>query len=107
MCGTASATKQVYINTCVKTAVNTYSINKSNLLIYPNPSSGNFSATINSAHEGVAKLRIKDITGKIIAEYSLLTNQQKQIQIDVAQGIYIAEVITDSGTYNEKLIISK
>ena len=61
------------------------------LMMYPNPTSGNFSIDLGASYES-SRVTITDVTGKLI--YSRTINQSKVINlsIDVPKGIYVVEV---------------
>ncbi len=69
--------------------------------IYPNPTTGNF---IVESITGVDTIKVTDLTGKIIFNY---TGGESKVIInlnDYSNGSYIVEVTTESKTYNKKLI---
>jgi len=67
--------------------------------IYPNPSSGNFSITINEKEFNVI---VYDVTGKVVYE----SQNEKQINLtDKPKGIYFLKITSDNKIYSQKIII--
>ena len=71
-----------------------------NLLIYPNPTSGNFSINLGSVYEN-SSIMITDITGKLIDSNSLTNSQILNLTLDKPKGVYILSIIAG----NKKAVI--
>ncbi len=73
------------------------------LLVYPNPSAGNFKLVINNEQPTkYYKLKIFDIFGKIVFEKTLLSKYET-INLDVPGGIYFLQVQGDNFIQTKKL----
>jgi len=78
--------------------VGTEDIEKLQASIYPNPSNGNFSISINEKEFTVT---VYDVSGKVVCE----SKNEKQINItDKPSGIYFLRITTKEGTVNRKII---
>lgn len=79
------------------------------LLAFPNPSNGsiNFSIPAKADFES-GVITIKDLTGKLIWQsQTLFTGEQVSIRLDVPEGIYLYQLLTDTEEqYSDKLIIN-
>ena len=76
----------------------------SELEVYPNPSDGVFSILVNESIMN-ATLRIVNITGETILQREGLNGKRFTFDISgEAQGVYFAELITDSGIKRMKLV---
>ncbi|MBN2662390.1 MAG: right-handed parallel beta-helix repeat-containing protein [Bacteroidales bacterium] len=75
----------------------------SNLKIYPNPASKIININID---ENIQQLVIFDFSGKKILQLSNINIKQVDVS-NFADGIYLIEATTNSGVFNQKLIIKK
>ncbi|HOJ24077.1 MAG TPA: T9SS type A sorting domain-containing protein [Bacteroidales bacterium] len=78
---------------------------KENIVIYPNPTSGNFNIEFINQNEKYSTINIYDLTGKII--YKKTNISQDIINIDISKynnGIYFIKIINQNNTYFKKLI---
>jgi hypothetical protein len=78
-----------------------------NLQIYPNPSNGNFTMKISGVN-GEATLRILKATGELVNAETLTLKGEttKEFSFDnLSSGIYFFQLITNSGTITEKVMI--
>ncbi len=79
--------------------------------LFPNPSNGSFTVEFKAIQAQKANLTVVDLTGKIILTKSLsdLNNgSQQNIQLGrVASGMYIVQVQTEKGVYQQKIMIAK
>ncbi|NNC95719.1 MAG: T9SS type A sorting domain-containing protein [Chitinophagales bacterium] len=83
--------------------------NAIDLLVYPNPARDVVSVDISSlANNGDIKTRIFTSGGRLIQSDDFGNDDAKLIKIDVAtlpQGVYLIQVSSNSGWYNQELII--
>jgi uncharacterized delta-60 repeat protein len=83
------------------------SVNKFNVLVYPNPATDKFSIEFSRNYNKV-DLSITDITGKVI--YTTVATETQKIEVnttDFAEGIYLVRVQTNDFTETKKVIVSK
>ena len=77
--------------------------------ITPNPNSGNFTLNLETETQiGLGILEIYSATGQLVQ--SLVINSQtnslkKEIDLDVAEGLYTIRLTTNGNVYSEKLIV--
>ncbi len=95
------------IRTADKNTLGISEVNKIEGMIYPNPS--NDAVTISLNAEGVAKLVVTDIMGKVVMNNSInLTNGKTRVDINSIQsGMYIFNVILENGTSSQFNIVKK
>jgi hypothetical protein len=79
--------------------------------LFPNPSTGSFTLEFKAIQAQKANLTVVDLTGKVIFTQSLsdLNNgSQQNIELgEVASGVYIVQVQTEKGVYQQKITIVK
>lgn len=75
---------------------------KNELLIYPNPNSGEFYIEINVASE----LEILDVTGKVIETTHLEVGKNKILIPNESNGLYLLKVIQPKNTITRRLMIN-
>lgn len=86
--------------------------NSLDVLIYPNPSNGNFNLKYEVNKTSEIKILLSDITGKII-EVLLLDNKQtgnhtlKFQKQDLSSGTYLIKIMNKNNLTTKKLIILK
>ena len=83
--------------------------NGGNLSVMPNPTSGSFTINLNAVNPlGLTTLEIYNALGQLI-QSEQINNQsntlKKQIELNVAKGIYTVRLTTNGNVYSEKLII--
>lgn len=81
------------------------------LTVFPNPSTGMFTISINDRLTKTAHLTVSDLTGKILIE-TLVEGSNGKLKETVnlenfSEGVYMLQVRTDSYTINKKLVIEK
>ncbi|MCZ2394402.1 MAG: T9SS type A sorting domain-containing protein [Chitinophagales bacterium] len=90
-----------YYYSCTPTAVN--DVNKQQLSIYPNPSSGHFSLNTDLYQNGIVE--IYSITGQRII--SLIVPSLEQVQLDISSqpnGLYIVKVQSGKDIWIERVV---
>lgn len=84
---------------------------RSAISLFPNPSNGSFTVEFKAIQAQKANLTVVDLTGKVILTQSLsdLNNGSKQnIELSgVSSGVYIVQVQTEKGVYQQKITIMK
>lgn len=83
--------------------------NGGNLSVIPNPNSGSFTINLNAVNPlGLTTLEIFNSLGQLI-QSEQINNQsntlRKQIELNVAKGIYTVRLTTNGNVYSEKLIV--
>ena len=74
------------------------------LLLYPNPTSGNFSIDLGSMHESVS-ISIIDITGRLVHSKTFKNSQLLNLKLAEPTGVYI--LIIESGDQNSVIRLIK
>ncbi|CAD0001821.1 rhamnogalacturonan lyase family protein [Flavobacterium chungangense] len=81
------------------------------VLVYPNPSSGQFNVRFNGFKSSKATVVISNITGQIVLKKEIeLTGNDQNVAISIPnqnQGVYLLKVISDEDTKTLKIIIEK
>lgn len=81
------------------------------VLVYPNPSSGQFNVRFNGFKSSKATVVVSNITGQNIMKKEVeLTRNDQNVAISISnqnQGVYLLKVITDEDTKTLKIIIEK
>ena len=101
---TDTLTKTYIVPDC--TRKNNLHMKESKIIIYPNPSDGNFTVDIGSIEVGVEKLEIYSMLGNVIYATSKIT-ENKLLQFSLKEnkrGLYIIKFMTNDGTVISKLI---
>ncbi len=91
-CGIAVAQLAIYVQSAANCHVGISqdpSTFKSSLQLYPNPASGHVTVHINTLGKQVVNVGVWDITGKQLAEYSLPTNMDNELPVNLATGTYV------------------
>lgn len=73
------------------------------VVVYPNPSKGQFN--IEFGKEVSGDLKLMDITGKVVQKMKLSNHQNVQIQSKLSAGTYILLVETKTGNYKTNIVI--
>ncbi len=97
-CGSAAATQLVIVRSC-------QSSNKSigDLLIYPNPNKGKFTATLFTMLPDNVTITISDMLGRKMKEFYAVTNSNIDIQLNVPPGMYFITAVTGTETVSAKI----
>jgi hypothetical protein len=76
--------------------------------LFPNPSNGNLTLRISGSIEVPSQLQIIDLVGRIVFEQANITSGETPIDCsELANGVYIYNVITGDETQSGKLVIKK
>ncbi|HEY6160265.1 MAG TPA: T9SS type A sorting domain-containing protein, partial [Bacteroidia bacterium] len=89
------------INTCTGTGIRDIK-NYTGLLLFPNPSDGNFYVKA----EGVKRVSAFDVAGRCVPIHLEVQQENSFVHLDGPPGIYFIKVITDKGAFTKKVIIN-
>ena len=110
-CGTTNGTKTIVVNSighCDSvSAVPVVSAASAGVTTYPNPSAGSFTLRVSSPYNEQAYITISNITGEKVKSITCNTNENREIELYQAAGIYLIQVSTDHGKYNSKVAIAR
>jgi photosystem II stability/assembly factor-like uncharacterized protein len=76
--------------------------------IFPNPSKGDFSLTINSLRDEVCKLSITDVSGKVLLEKDIVCypgENKIDLSLNVGEGVYLVNVQMEKTLISKKLYL--
>ncbi|MBZ4041159.1 rhamnogalacturonan lyase family protein [Flavobacterium hibisci] len=86
-------------------------VSEAEVLVYPNPSSGQFNVRFNDFKSSKATVVISSITGQVVMKKEVeLTRNDQNVAISIPnqnQGVYLLKVITDEVTKTLKIMIEK
>lgn len=86
-------------------------VSSAEVLVYPNPSSGQFNVRFNSFKSSKATVIVSNITGQIVLKKEIeLTGNDQNVAISIPnqnQGVYLLKVISDEDTKTLKIMIEK
>lgn len=84
-----------------------YSLKKGNIIIYPNPNSGNFTIEIDNPEKDIS-VEVYNLIGEKIKTIETVTSQsQYSVDLNLANGIYVVKVRNGGMVYNQKVNIAK
>ncbi len=90
----------------VTTGINQLSVNSEQLSIYPNPTSGQFTISLNSNQNGCT-VEVYNVMGEKIYQ-SVLYNSQNSIDLNIQPaGMYFIYLKSEAGIQVEKLVVTK
>lgn len=78
-----------------------------NVLVYPNPTSGQFTVQFANVNEA-ASVRVTDIQGRIVAQRSIAPQEMPSASFDLrgkSAGIYLVEVQQGQSIYRNKVVV--
>ncbi len=79
--------------------------------LFPNPSNGSLTLRLDALNAEIATLKITDLTGKVIFTKelkNLATKSEEQLElVNISSGVYIVQVQTEKGVYQQKITIVK
>lgn len=105
ICGTVDTTFMVAMNPLSLSDVNP----ESNMLIYPNPSNGNFNIDFNNLNAETVTLKILDTRGRIVLDKELGAvngSSKEQVYLNSNEsGVYVIQVTVDGKTFNSRVTI--
>jgi hypothetical protein len=81
------------------------------LHLAPNPSAGHVTCTLDGVLNGIATVRLRDVTGRVMLEQKeLLQGANNRFTLDakvLPPGLYQAEVITTTSSYTAKVMVAR
>jgi hypothetical protein len=97
-----SAMPSIILGTEEETVNSTFSV-------YPNPSGGNLNLQINDLKGRNAQLSVLDLSGRIVYQQSLQVNGKldTQLNLNLANGLYLLQLQTEKDNFKRKLVIEK
>ncbi len=104
-CGTTDTS--FVINIPYIAGVNQVANAASELNVYPNPSTGEFMINLVSGITEPAVVRITNIVGEKVKEFTMSTNQASALKLDQPDGIYFLTATSSTGKYSAKITITK
>jgi sugar lactone lactonase YvrE len=75
--------------------------------IFPNPSSGTLHLFVPSTSQQSAQLVVTNMLGQRVTERTIRTNGDLTVDLDVAPGIYVLDILTDRERYTGKVTITR
>ena len=96
--------------TLIENAINEQIETATSLQVYPNPSSGQINIKIDAAGSTEGRLAIYDMQGRLlrtIAEGNLTTEVYNYNFEQEPAGVYMIQLISKEGTYNQKVVVTK
>ncbi len=89
--------------------IDEHELAENGIALAPNPTSGNAYVILSAANTGTAKIRVTDITGKLVYSTAQIISGTTKIEIPssvlTVKGMYLVQVLTDSKPYTRKLIV--
>ena len=104
-CGTTDTS--FVVNVAYPNGVNGVANTTSELNVYPNPSTGNFTINLLSGITEQATVTITNIVGEKVKEFTMSTNQPTDLKLDQPEGIYFLTAASSTGKYSAKITITK
>ena len=78
------------------------------ILIFPNPSNGTFYLKSIDSFNSIIGFKLIDLLGKeVFSENFKVGSTNKNMEVTVASGIYLGELMTENGRFYQKIIIEK
>jgi hypothetical protein len=100
--GTGTWSQTLVITTpFVPTGIDQHPSIADDIIVYPNPSSGEFNVRSDS---NLKTINVYNVTGQLVNSYSTIVNNSYSVKIPVA-GLYSVQVITDNGSAYKKVIV--
>jgi len=87
---------------CDDVSINVDETDMSNIIIYPNPNSGNFSIDLSSLER--VSIKLLNLNGQTIYKRDKINGGIHNIEIDGPSGIYILELLSNDYTEHIKII---
>ncbi|SFF11452.1 T9SS type A sorting domain-containing protein [Thermoflexibacter ruber] len=77
--------------------------------VYPNPSNGNFYLQANELKGKNATLTITDLSGRVIYQrnWQIVGSMESQVELNLAEGIYLLQLDTEKENFKRKLLIER
>ncbi len=107
-CGTDSATWAMTVVPIVScpTGVNIVTAaQEDGLHIFPNPNAGSFSLNISAGENEPVHVVVTDLSGRLVKELVLITNNKAEVQLYQPRGVYIVSATTMLHKYVAKMVV--
>ena len=107
--GIAADTITVYVkdSACTSTYVNAIPVsNPAHLQLYPNPNNGEFMFVLSSPESEEVTVRITNLVGGQVKEFTTFTNKQAIIEL-YTPGVYFINATTNHERLGDKVIITR
>lgn len=77
--------------------------------VYPNPSSGSFYLQANELKGKNATLTITDLSGRVVYQrnWQIVGSVESQVELNLAEGIYLLQLDTEKENFKRKLLIER
>jgi hypothetical protein len=73
------------------------------IFVYPSPNNGSFTVNVGNLKSGI--IRVEDMTGKLINEQVIESENTNQFQLSEASGMCLVRIITENQMIVKKIII--
>lgn len=90
-------------NTVGVTSINNFAYAFS---VYPNPANSTINVNLNMIFTEPIKLSVSNLIGQFIIEFTITTNKDNEINLDVPDGLYILTANTTNGPISQKITIN-
>jgi hypothetical protein len=77
--------------------------------VYPNPSNGNFYLQANELKGKNATLTVTDLSGRVVYQrnWQIIGSMESQVELNLAEGIYLLQLDTEKENFKRKLLIER
>jgi uncharacterized protein YjdB len=109
-CGTFTATYVVHIRTASQCATGVSPMAEpeiAGLKVFPNPNNGTFMMSLSSDIDEEVHVVVTNIVGAQVSEFTTRTNNQTDIRLSPAAGIYLLSASTSQGRYVAKVVVQR
>ncbi|MCW3124038.1 MAG: C-terminal target protein [Flavipsychrobacter sp.] len=103
-CGTSKASYRIFLSTVAVPQVNG---TNNSLNVFPNPTDGAVTISLNSDVAEDADVVITNVLGAKVREMKITTNKAYNIRLDQPAGVYFLSASNASGKYDATIVVSK
>lgn len=75
--------------------------------MYPNPSDGEIHFSLPGESDIAWTLTISNLAGQIVVEREGTKDEFRNVSLELAAGTYILRIVSVSGSYSQKLVITE
>jgi len=75
--------------------------------IYPNPSTGKFYINLSSDKYSQASCSIANLLGEKVKDFSIATNNETQVEMNVPAGVYFVTVTVGNERYTSRIVVAQ
>jgi hypothetical protein len=97
-------------NGCTPLTAEEYLLSPESISIFPNPSTGNVSLTVNIPNVNSADVAVYDLLGNAVLEQAIAVNSADQVNLDMnsqPNGMYILKFKTTDGVVSKKVLLNR